>query len=110
MGNLGQLLGQQKLRIMQLEDELAETLASAMPRTESRVGMVGGMPKRVINLLAQAEEPLSSLEIAKRLGCDVHYLYQKIPELLRAGRVGRVGRRKHYLYFARPAARERTPR
>ena len=110
--NLGQHLGELNLRIMQLEDELAarSTIitvgSSTTPWPVDGIvevaarsnGMREGLPKQVVELLKASDRPLSSTEIGTALGCDLIALYQRIPLLVRTGRITRQGRRKHYVY------------
>jgi hypothetical protein len=105
------MLGEHKLRIMQLEDELAARdvivtsgSSTSWPIDESvkggahRNGMREGLPKQVVELLKAFDRPLSSKEIGAELGCELVALYQRIPLLVRSGRITRQGRRKHYVY------------
>ena len=106
--NTGQYMGILKLRVWQLEDELAgsgrvvtsiaTTFVSAPGRRPR--SMRDGLPKRVIDLLDASARPLSSSEIAAALDCDLMPLYQRLPWLLRDGRIKRQGRRRHYLYYS----------
>ena len=118
--NLGQMLGEQKLRIMQLEDELAarSTIFTAGSSTTPWPvdgivevaargnGMREGLPKQVVELLKASDRPLSSTEIGAALDCELKALYQRIPLLVRSGRIARQGRRRHYVYWV--AAEQRA--
>jgi hypothetical protein len=105
--NLGQLLGEQKLRIWQLEDELAgmRRVITSVVTTAGTVSdrrpysMRDGLPKRVVDLLKTSDRPLSSNEIGAALDCDLKALYQRIPLLVRTGSITRQGRRRHYIYW-----------
>ena len=118
--NLGQALGEQKLRIWQLEDELAATRvvvssvsSSSVPWPADEIaevaarrnGMRDGLPKQVVELLKSSDRPLSSKEIGAALDCDLTALYQRIPLLLRTGHITRQGRRRHYVYWVAPEQR-----
>ena len=109
--NLGQMLGEKNLRIMQLEDELAARsvritagASTSWPVNEivevaaRHNGMRAGLPKQVVELLRISDRPLSSKEIGAALDCELTALYQRIPLLVRTGRITRQGRRKHYVY------------
>ena len=110
--NLGQALGEQKLRIWQLEDKLAARSVSITSASSTfclledsvkgelrRNGMREGLPKQVVELLKSSDRPLSSKEIGAALDCDLVALYQRIPLLVRTGSISRQGRRRHYVYW-----------
>ena len=101
--NLGQLLGIDRLRIMQIEDDLAAAQAAAVPRRRV-YRQRDGLPKRVIELLKDSDRPLDSKEMASMLGCEFNALCQTFCRLLRAGHIRRQGPRRHYVYsVGRPA-------
>jgi len=106
--NLGQALGEQKLRILQLEDELAARPPIEQRATSNEQRLRAGLPKQVVELLQASDRPLSSVEIGAALDCDLTALYQRIPPLLRRGLITRQGRRKHYAYSA-PGRRASSP-
>jgi hypothetical protein len=101
--NLGQLIGIDRLRIMQLEDELATRQVPVLqaPEVVARKDkrLRAGLPKQVVELLKASDRPLSSKEIGAALDCDLVALYQRIPFLVRARCITRQGRRRHYFYW-----------
>jgi biotin operon repressor len=96
--NVGQLLGIDRLRILQLEDERDQRVPPADVRPRDK-RLRAGLPQRVVELLNASDRPLSTKEIGAALDCLLETLYQRIPKLLRVGLITRQGRRKHYVYW-----------
>lgn len=81
MSNLGQMLGALQLRIMQLEDALAEGMARQGSGKPLKVGKVGNR-KRILDTLHAATKGLSQKEIEAALpGVKPMTIYMALREM-----------------------------
>ena len=113
MSNLGQLFGQDKLRIMQLEDELAEGYRGraggiSVSTTKKKVngqptGVLHPTTQRTVDTIRAARRPLSARELIDALG-DIHGVnaevgyFIKLKKMAARGTIVRSGEKTSYRY------------